>query len=772
MRFLILTQYFPPEIGASQVRLAAFARGLRRLGHEVEVATAMPNYPTGKIVDRYRGALYRRDDWEGITVHRVWLYASMGTGLRRLVNYCSFTITCLVALLRARRPDYLFVDSPPLFLSLPGLLAGTVWRVPVIFNVADLWPDSVRELGIMTDGLSLRAAELLERWTYRRSTYVSAVTDGIRTTLVERKGVPASKVLLLTNGVDTAMFSQGPPQPDLARELGWEGKRVLLYAGTLGIAQGLTVALDAMYGLGERAPEILLAFVGDGSERKALEAMARARALTNVRFYDARPPEYVARLYRCAWAGFASLKDLPLFDGARPSKILPAMASGKPVVYSGAGEGARLVERARAGIVVRPGDPAALANAIARLAGDPALAADLGANGRRFVEQELSWPTLLGRWIDDLNERRTRRPLAIEPTARSASGSTPRVLHVIPGDPHAGTMIFAKRQVGSLARAGVAVETVYLSSRTDPRVVAREGLLIRRVARRFRPDLIHAHYGTVTAILCACVSPVPVVITFRGDDLNPANGGGRTRRTIGRLLSQCAALRAAGIICVSARLKNRLWWRRARVAVIPTGVDLRVFYPRPRNEARRELGWSIEDRVVVFNVGNDPGAKRLDLAQAAFALARQRRADARLQLIDGNEPPAKIPVLLNAADCLLVTSDREGSPNIVKEALACGLPVVSVDVGDVAERLAGVTPSRVVDRSERAIADALVDVLGLGRRVNGIEAVRDLSEDRITERVVAVYRAAIGSTPRDGRSSINDSRGTIGTARSGAAHGV
>jgi len=233
-----------------------------------------------------------------------------------------------------------------------------------------------------------------------------------------------------------------------------------------------------------------------------------------------------------------------------------------------------------------------------------------------------------------------------------------------------------------------------------------------------------------------------VVITFRGDDLNPANGGGRTRRTIGRLLSQCAALRAAGIICVSARLKNRLWWRRARVAVIPTGVDLRVFYPRPRNEARRELGWSIEDRVVVFNVGNDPGAKRLDLAQAAFALARQRRADARLQLIDGNEPPAKIPVLLNAADCLLVTSDREGSPNIVKEALACGLPVVSVDV------------------------------LGLGRRVNGIEAVRDLSEDRITERVVAVYRAAIGSTPRDGRSSINDSRGTIGTARSGAAHGV
>lgn len=323
-----------------------------------------------------------------------------------------------------------------------------------------------------------------------------------------------------------------------------------------------------------------------------------------------------------------------------------------------------------------------------------------------------------------------------------------RVLHVIPGDPRGGLMIFAKRQVASLARAGVMGDTVYLSSRTNPLVVARDGSRIRRLARSLRPDVIHAHYGTVTAMLCACVSPVPVVVTFRGTDLNPVADPGPTRAAIARFLSQCAALRAARIICVSPGLKDRLWWRAAEVAVIPDGVDLDIFHPRPRDDARRELGWPIGDPVVVFNVGNNPRTKRLDLAQAAFARARALRADLRLHLIDGNQPSDRIPLLLCAADCLLVTSDHEGSPNIVKEALACNLPVVSVDVGDVAERLVGVTPSRVVERSEDAIAQALTEVVEFRDRCNGADAVRHLSLERIAERVLAVYYEAMGLRPR------------------------
>ena len=418
MRFLILTQYFPPENGASSVRLSAFARVLRRLGHDVEVVTAMPNYPKGTIFDGYRGAAYRKDTWEGIPVHRVWVYASLGAGFKRLMNYASFTLMSLLGLARARRPDYVFVESPPLFLSVPALLAGALWRAPVIFNVADLWPDTVRQLGIMGDGVVMRAAERLERWAYRRSTYVNAVTKGIRTTLVQEKGVPAGKVLLLTNGADTEMFCPGPADAGLARTMGWDGKRVFLYAGTLGIGQGLTVAIEAMDALRERAPDVLLAFVGDGSERKAIEAMARARGLTNVRFHDARPPEDIGRLYRCAFAAFASLKDLPLFDGARPSKIFPAMASGKAVVYSGNGEGARLLSSAEAGVVVAAGDATALAAAIESLAADPARAATLGANGRRFVEREYTWERVVGDWLTTLHAH-----------ARPASGTGTPVPH-------------------------------------------------------------------------------------------------------------------------------------------------------------------------------------------------------------------------------------------------------------------------------------------------------------------------------------------------------
>jgi len=331
--------------------------------------------------------------------------------------------------------------------------------------------------------------------------------------------------------------------------------------------------------------------------------------------------------------------------------------------------------------------------------------------------------------------------------AHATPGPALRVLHVIPGGPGAGAMIFAKRQIAALARAGAAGKTVYLSSRTDPRVLAREGLLIRRLARSFRPDLIHAHYGTVTAMLCDCVSPVPVVITFRGSDLNPVDVGNRPREVLARLLSQCSALLAARVICVSANLRDRLWWG-AGVAVIPDGIDLRSFHPRPRDEVRRELGWPVEERVVVFNVGANPRTKRLDLAQAAFGRARAARADLRLEMIDGHQLPARIPLLLNAADCLLVTSDHEGSPNIVKEALACNLPEVSVNVGDVAERLAGVTPSRVVVRSERAIAEAILDVVQLGGRSNGAAAVRNLSEERIAEQILAVYEEALGRGAR------------------------
>ena len=401
MRILFLTQYFPPEMGAAQLRLAACIRELRKLGHEVEVVTALPNHPNGAIFPEYRGRFAVTETWEGVTVHRVWLYASLGRSWKRLLNYFSFMATAWWGLLKAERPDLLFVESPPLFLSVTAWLYGLLFRVPFLFNVADLWPDSVKKLGLMSDGFMLRAAERLEAWSYRKAELVNAVTEGIQSVLTEEKGVPAAKVLWLPNGVDTELYDLQAPDPALAAELGLEGKAVVLYAGTMGYAHGVEVALEAAPLVAEEGIHLL--FVGEGSEKAML--LEKARGLANVTFLPAQTPERVAQLYGLCYAGLSTLRDSPLFEGTRPVKIFACMACRKPVAYCGKGEGARLVEAQGAGLTCPPEDPRALADVLLRLKREPEAAQAMGARGRAFVCRDLSWSGLVKAWSAELFTR-------------------------------------------------------------------------------------------------------------------------------------------------------------------------------------------------------------------------------------------------------------------------------------------------------------------------------------------------------------------------------
>ncbi len=314
-----------------------------------------------------------------------------------------------------------------------------------------------------------------------------------------------------------------------------------------------------------------------------------------------------------------------------------------------------------------------------------------------------------------------------------------RVLAVTPLPSSRASMIHVTRQVASLEVSGVTCQTFTVASRTAPRVVLREWSRLRREIRAFQPDIVHAHYGTMTAFLAILSTARPIMVTYRGSDLNPNRSRGRLREVVGTLLSQIAALRAARIICVSNQLKNKLWWRRDRISVIPTGVDMTLFYPRDLQEARRELGWSQDERVVLFNAG-DPIIKRLDLALAGVEFAESLCGKIRFAALDGDVPPNSIPLIMSAANCLLLTSDWEGSPNVVKEALACNLPVVSVDVGDVRERLERVRPSVIVPRDACAIGKAIFEILKQGQRSNGRESVTDLSSEVVSQRIVTVYR--------------------------------
>src|SRR5258706_4089821 len=315
-----------------------------------------------------------------------------------------------------------------------------------------------------------------------------------------------------------------------------------------------------------------------------------------------------------------------------------------------------------------------------------------------------------------------------------------RVLAVTPLPSSRASMVHVTRQVASLEVSGVTCQTFSVASRTSPWVVLGEWRRLRREIRAFQPDIVHAHYGTMTAFLAVLSTTLPVIVTYRGSDLNPNRSRGRLREAVGTLLSQIAALRAARIICVSNQLKNRLWWRRDRVSVIPTGVDMALFYSRDLHEARRDLGWSQDERVVLFNAG-DPIIKRLDLARAGVEFAESLCGKIRFAALDGDVPPNSIPLIMSAANCLLLTSDWEGSPNVVKEALACNLPVVSVDVGDVRERLERVRPSVIVPRDAREIGKAISEILRQGKRSNGRELGNDLSSDVVSQRIVSVYRA-------------------------------
>jgi len=320
-----------------------------------------------------------------------------------------------------------------------------------------------------------------------------------------------------------------------------------------------------------------------------------------------------------------------------------------------------------------------------------------------------------------------------------------RSLHVIAGSLHGSSMIFAKRQATSLRYADVAVHQFFLRSRTSPVCVVQEFFRLRREIRDFKPEIIHAQYGTVTGLLSGLATTRPLVVTFRGSDLNPIATVGRFRSVLGRFFSQLAALRASQIICVTSALKDRLWWRRDRVTVLWGGIDMALFCPRPQREARAQLGWPVSEKVVLFNAGRSPEIKRLDIAQAAIEEANRLGCAVRLEVLNGSTDPSEIPLYLNAADCLLITSDSEGSPYIVKEALSCELPIVSVDVGDVAETLAGVSPSRIVPREVRALGSTLVGILSQRCRSNGRAAMQEFSEAKTSEKIRSIYERVLSS---------------------------
>ena len=392
LRVLILSHYYPPEVGGPQTKLAETASFLKQQGHALRVVTSLPSYPTGIVPPAYRGRLGLAEAIEGISVYRTWVYARPGSSAPlRLANQLSFTITALAAMPFVGRQDVLLVQSPPLFLAVTGAVFGLILRAPVVLQVDDPWPAVAIDLGAIRNPALVRAAESFERWVYRACRKLVVVTEQWRQELV-RRGVEASKVSLVSNGVDTDVLD-----PLVAREEGCrvrtamslDGKVVVACIGTIGYVYDYDIILRAANALKAR-DNLHFLIVGDGSQASAVRQQAAALRLANITLVRGQPYERVPSLLAAADISVVGLQPLPVTRGTLPIRVLEAMAMSLPVVVAGAGEAPKVVEESGAGIAVKPRAFDKFVEALLKLSADEDLRREMGARGRRTIVARFS----------------------------------------------------------------------------------------------------------------------------------------------------------------------------------------------------------------------------------------------------------------------------------------------------------------------------------------------------------------------------------------------
>jgi len=383
MKILFVSQYFVPEMGAAPARVRDVARHWMRLGHDVIVLTAFPNHPTGKKPRGYRWRLWMRETVDGIPTVRTFIFAVANKGYRRLIGFTSFMASVMVlGGLLTSKADAVVATSPPFFTAISGYYLSRFKRCPFVFEVRDLWPQAVVEVGAMKPGTLLRLAEKMEMFLYRKAARIVVVTEGFRDKLVAR-GVPAEKIVFIPNGVDVESFEEKPSE-SFRERLGLDGKFVVSYVGTLGMSHGLEMVLAAAELLRERR-DILFLIAGEGAEKEQLIVRHRAMRLPNVRFLPEQPREQANRILLMSDAVAVPLRKLPLFAVTIPSKMFEAMAAEKPVILGVDGEARNIMERAGCGVFFEPERADAFAAAVVSLAGDPGRARAMGAAGRRAV---------------------------------------------------------------------------------------------------------------------------------------------------------------------------------------------------------------------------------------------------------------------------------------------------------------------------------------------------------------------------------------------------
>jgi glycosyltransferase involved in cell wall biosynthesis len=395
LRVLVLSQYYAPEPIFKPVELA---RALSHRGHRVSVLTGLPHYPTGRLYPGYALTPWRREIIDDIPVLRTFEVPYHGTRAgRRMLNYGSFMLSAIVGGLFVPKPDVIYVWHPPLSMGIAAWAVARLRRAPFVYDVQDIWPESAVLSGVLREGRLVRLLSRLERFVYRRADHLLVVTEGARQNLVA-KGVPADKITVLYPWADEDQFGQ--PAPDAAcrvrREQGWGADFVILFAGNVGLVQGLDSAVTAMQQL-PASSRARLVIIGDGSDLERVRGLVADRGLTaRVQFIDRQPLSSMPAFLAAADVLLVHVRASELSKLILPSKTLTYLAAAKPVLVGAAGAAANLIAEARAGRAVPPDDPQALAEAIRDLESlSEEQRQEMGASGRAYLLDHLSKAALI-----------------------------------------------------------------------------------------------------------------------------------------------------------------------------------------------------------------------------------------------------------------------------------------------------------------------------------------------------------------------------------------
>jgi len=388
MRILLLTQWFQPE---PMFKGLPFAKALVEMGYDVEVLTGFPNYPGGKVYPGYHLRLWQREIMDGIRINRIALFPSHDRiGWRRILNYLSFAFCLLlVGIWLVRRPKIIYVFN--LVTLMPfAVMLSFLTKAKILLDVQDLWPESVSRSNMLENRLSLRLLNMFCLWAYRHADWLTVLSPGFKQNLVNR-GLSVDRIEVIYNWCDEAALSYKSSFDNSNSALDFKGKFLVIFAGTMGMMQGLDAVLNAAEICQVRSPQAQFVLIGSGVDRIRLETVAKEKRLSNVTFIPPRPQSGMRPLLENAGALLVHLKDDPLFRITIPSKTQAYMFVGKPIIMAMAGDAAELVAQAGAGICCRPDDGNALASAVEQLMKmTESERRAIGSAGAEFYQKHLS----------------------------------------------------------------------------------------------------------------------------------------------------------------------------------------------------------------------------------------------------------------------------------------------------------------------------------------------------------------------------------------------